>query len=146
MSTRHEAAAAAFAALVAAAVPCGVSRGDARPARCPAEGLAWVSFEDPEEVGRRLGTGVREFEREANVTIVVQDPEDGFRRGLLEDRIEALGAALAGAALSAPLDHIEIGGLEYDSDVNVEAAAPISAATVAVTLFYETPSNTLEDL
>lgn len=120
-----------------------IERDIEEPERCPAEGLADIVFEDPEEDIGALGTGIKSWFRDVRVRFYVTGADEVARDAQLDGFLKTAAAQLL--ALNVPnLDHIEIIGPEYEDEAGLDDGAAIQGAAVVATLYYQTPENPLE--
>ena len=141
--TRHEAIIQALVAALAGH-PSVVTREAELPQVCPPTGILNLMPRDPEEVGRRLGIGMREITRVVDLECVVQSGDPAIRATLLDTSLSAIGALLVGSTLGGLVDYLDVGEPVGADEVPMEGAASLKGATVPVTLFYETSNNPME--
>lgn len=143
MPTKHEAV---ILALVEALQdhPAEVMREAVLPAACPAQGLLNVVDEDPVEAGFQLGTGVREWQRQFSLELVVTASDDDARKAALDAGLAVAADLLHGQTLDGLVTFLLIGPPEGADDIPMANAVDLRGAVVPVTLFYETSDNPME--
>lgn len=143
MPTKQEAVILALADALAGHT-AQVMREEVLPQECPAEGLINIVDEDPVEAGYQLGSGVREWQRQVELEIIVYSEDDTALTGLLDSAAaEAVGLLLA-ADFEGLISYILIGAAQGADDIPMADAVFLRGATVPVTLFYETSDNPME--
>lgn len=142
MSTKHEAALQALHGVLDAALAVSVTLEEERPASVPEAGLADLSGSEPQELDRRLGAGVIEWQQDCLLVLIA----DGTgRRATIEALLAAAGAAVAAdRTLGGAVDWTEIGAPETAPETALAGTATARDVSVTFTLFYETSDNPLE--
>lgn len=138
-STSERVLGALFVALKAAA-PSGatVLRNAALPERIPAAGLMIVRDGDPGDPEVTLSPARWHYEHRAAVDIVVERTDDAQRDALFDALRRSIAAALAvDRTLGGLCDHAEPVAVA-PTEIPVEGAATLKAASVGVTLVYST--------
>lgn len=144
MATPHETAAAAVTAALAALLAGSPTptRDSDLPETCPPEGLVNLRFEDPVELGRQLGTGVREYSRIASVEIVAPGTDPVLRITRFEAILVAIGS-LQGADVVG-VDWLDVGAPVDGELAPIDGGETLRTGVVEITLFYQTATNPME--
>ncbi|MGH1417172.1 MAG: hypothetical protein ACRBB0_27050 [Pelagimonas sp.] len=145
MTTKHEAIVGALHALLVGSLAVTVLRDVELPEECPDAGIANLAPEAPREIGRRLGTGVREIQRSCGLEVVVTGPSDIIRIQRLEAVLEALGLVLVPQCLEQNgVDYVDLGPPEDTEVIPMRGSESLRGAVIRIDLFYETTSNVME--
>lgn len=132
----------ALLAALDAAKPTGaeVWRNRVLPKRLPAAGLIILRDGDPGEPEYLLSPPRWLWEHTAEIDVLVQ-AKDASRDALFDTLVQAVGAALtADRGLGGLCDWIE-GQAPVPTDLAEDGTDTIKAASIAVTLFYDTDSE-----
>jgi len=115
-----------------------VARDEVVPMSLPSRGLVIIRDGDPGEPEVTLSPLIYHYEHRAEIEVMVQG--DGADRIARFDQVcGAIGAVLvANRTLSGACDWVEAAA-PVPSDLPVDGAYPVRAATIAVTLHYSTP-------
>ncbi len=144
MKTKHESVAELLLAKIQE-VAADATREDELPGECPPDGVVNLVLEAPRELGRQLGTGVREISRLALIEVVVQAANDTDRRAKLEARLVDFGGLLSGLLPSEiGVDFIDVGEPVEPEVIPMNGAASLRGITIPVELLYETSNNPME--
>lgn len=144
MPTVHEYVADALHSVLDAVLVQDVTRESVLPVTCPSSGLVNINLEDADEIGRRLGTGVREWSRVAEVEIVVEDPDETAANAALDAILAQIGAGLSDVTLGGAVEYLDLSAPVGADDIPMEGAATLKGAVVEVTLYYTTGNNPME--
>lgn len=144
MPSPHESAVAALQTALAGHTATVLREHDL-PVVCPAEGLVNIAPGNPEDVGARLGVGVREWEATVDLEHVVQGADASTRDAAMDALlVETAALVLADRTLGGAVDWIEVGGVQASDTVPMQGAESLKGAVLPVTLFYETTDNPME--
>ncbi|QFS83984.1 hypothetical protein [Roseivivax sp. THAF197b] len=116
------------------------------PEICPLNGLINVMPEDPREEGERLGDGVREWSQVFTLEVVVQNADETARSTALDTALREIATLLIGSNLGGAVDYLRLDAPQESEVVPMDGAASLKAATMPVTVFYETTQNPMETL
>ena len=143
MPTRHEAV---ILALLDSLQTLGaeVMREETLPINCPAAGIVNVLDEDPIEVGYRLGSGVREYERKVSLEVIVMASDGASRTEMIDQQLVAIAQILHGSDLGGLVSYLLLNAAENADDIPMQDAVNLRGAVVPVALFYETSDNPME--
>lgn len=144
MPSKHEAAIVSLQDILEAH-SAEIFREHDLPEDCPPEGLINIVPGDPQEVGVRLGTGVREWQRSVELECVVQGADAAARDALIDAVLtEAATLLMADRTLAGAVDFLVPGAPEESEAVPMPGAESLKGSVLSVSLFYETPENPME--
>ncbi|WP_371398911.1 hypothetical protein [Marinovum algicola] len=144
MPSKHETA---ILALQAALAPhaATILREYELPEFCPPAGLINIVPGNAEEVGTRLGTGVREWQRPVELECVVQEADAAARDSAIDAAlVSAATFLMADRTLGGAIDYLVPGAPEESEAVPMPGAESLKGSVLSVTLFYETTENPME--
>ncbi len=145
MPSKHEAAIVALQGQLEAH-EAAIFREHDLPEGCPLEGLINIVPGDPQEMGVRLGTGVREWQRGVELECVVQGADAATRDAAIDAVLTSAAALLmADRTLGGAVDFLVPGAPEESEAVPMPGAESLKGAVLSVALFYETPENPMEN-
>lgn len=136
--TKREAALQALEACLSTVAGATVKRNDPLPTAAPSGGLIILRDGEPGSPFVTLSPPTWSWEHQAEVEVIVQKAPKSARIAGLDDLLSAIGSTLASdRTLGGAVDHCEPGP-PRSADIAVEGAASIRAASVTVTLFFDT--------
>lgn len=115
------------------------------PEHCPPEGLGSIAFEDPEFLEQVMGVdeGAKSYQRNVRIAFVVMGATAQQRTNQLDGFLKIVGAQIAALDIDG-LDHVEVEGVEYEDEIDLDGEDPIEGAAVVAALYYLTNRNPLE--
>lgn len=136
--TKRESALRALEACLSTIVGATVKRNDPLPTMAPAGGLIILRDGEPGEPVVTLSPATWSWEHQAEIEVIVQKGAKTARITGLDDLLAAIGATLAAdRTLGGAVDHAQPGPPRV-ADIAIEGAASIKAASVTITLFFDT--------
>ncbi|PWE32778.1 acyl-CoA transferase [Maritimibacter sp. 55A14] len=140
MSTKSETVLAALAAALKSAMPTGVvfERNAALPEKIAAKGHAILRDGDPGQPSALMSPVRYIYEHRAEIDLIVEGRDAETRDARFDTLKTALGTALAADRTLGGLTDYVLGDAPAPLNIVAEGAEAVKAATVAVTLTYET--------
>lgn len=124
--------------------PAKISREEVLPQECPSEGLINILADDPVEAGYQLGAGLREWQRNIELELVVYSEDETTLNDLLDASVRRAAELLLSADYGDLISYSLIGPPEGADDIPMANAVYLRGASIGVTLFYETSENPME--
>lgn len=138
MTSRRETVLSALFALLDGALPAKVLRNEPLPERIPQEGLVILHDGDPGGPSVTLSPVSYVYEHRAELDVAVQAATASERDPAFDALLEAVAAAIAGdRTLGGLCDWIETEA-PVPTDISVEGASGLKAASLAIVLHYGT--------
>lgn len=138
MTSRRETVLSALFALLDGALSARVLRNEPLPERIPQDGLVILRDGEPGEPSVTLSPVSYLYEHRAELDVAVQGPGAAVRDAAFDTLLGVIATAIAAdRTLGGLADRIEALA-PVPSEIAVEGAVPIKAATVPVILIYAT--------